>query len=156
MDHQLSTTVTSSDNNYWDKVGQLDFETLTLEDYTNGNSDFEYAWTEMMKIMVPVTVLRMVPRTGDRGTAERKRDGEKIQEKLQEWERGLPGSFRPIEAPEMMMILDDGMVSQLDPIYYASLNIAVAMGRISFYLKVDDDSTSFSVTDQCVHDDTPR
>jgi hypothetical protein len=134
MDHQLSTTATSSDNSYWDKVG-LDFETLTLEDYSNGNSDFEYAWTEMMKIMVPVTVLRMVPRTGDRGTAERKREGEKIQEKLRDWERGLPASFQPIEAPEMMMILDDGILLQLDPIYYASLNIAVAMGtQLSFSL----------------------
>jgi hypothetical protein len=127
MDHQLSTTATSSDNSYWDKVG-FDFETLTLEDFSNGNSDFEYAWTEMMKIMVPVTVLRMVPRTGDRGTAERKREGEKIQEKLRDWERGLPASFQPIEAPEMMMILDDGILLHLDPIYYASLNIAVAMG----------------------------
>ena len=132
MDHQLSTTAMSSDYSYWDKVGS-DFETLTLEDFSNGNSDFEYAWTEMMKIMVPVTVLRMVPRTGDRGTAERKRDGEKIQEKLRDWERNLPPSFQPIAPPEMMF-LEDGILSQLEPIYYISLNVAIAMGTPSFYV----------------------
>lgn len=82
----------------------------------------------MMKIMVPITILRMVPRTGDKGTLERKAEGERIQETLRSWEKSLPASFAPTEAPEMMMILEDSMSHHLQPIYYISLNVAVAMG----------------------------
>jgi hypothetical protein len=110
----------------------LDFESLTIEDFHNGNSEFEYAWTEMMKIMVPITVLRMVPRTGDRGTPERKTQGEKIQEMLRIWKLNLPRSFEPIQPPELMMIIEDSVTQHLQPIYYGSLNVAVAMG-ISFF-----------------------
>lgn len=81
-----------------------------------------------MKIMVPVTILRMVPRTGDRGTPERKAEGEKIQEMLRVWESSLPASFAPIGNPDMMMLLEDSILQQLQPIYYGSLNIAIAMG----------------------------
>ena len=87
----------------------------------------------MMKIMVPITILRMVPRTGDKGTLERKAEGDKIQEKLRAWENSLPPSFAPIRAPEMMMILDDDSITQLlEPIYYVTLNVAVAMGNYVF------------------------
>jgi hypothetical protein len=82
----------------------------------------------MMKIMVPITILRMVPRTGDKGTPQRKAEGEKIQEKLRIWEESLPASFAPIDPPEMMMILDHSILQHLQPIYYVSLNVAVAMG----------------------------
>jgi len=102
---------------------------LTLDDWVNGNSDFEYAWTAMMRIMVPVTILRMIPRQGDKGTAERQREGERIQELLAQWGDSLPDSFTEIEQPEMMMILDDEPVLQhLQPLYYISHNVAVAMG----------------------------
>jgi hypothetical protein len=127
MDHQLTTTSTSEDGDYWDKAA-LDLETLTIDDLNNGNSDFEYAWIELMKIMIPVTVLRMVPRTGDRGTPERKAEGRKIQEMLRAWESSLPASFAPVENPDMMMLLDNSILQHLDPIYYSSLNIAIAMG----------------------------
>src|SRR5579871_5662432 len=73
IDNQLTTTSTAQPA-YWESAA-LDFETLTIDDLSNGNSEFEYAWTGMMKIMVPVTILRMVPRNGDRGTPERKEKG---------------------------------------------------------------------------------
>ena len=127
MDDQYIITATTSDNDYWENVA-LDIDTLTIDDWSNGNSDFEYAWIEMMKIMVPTTILRMVPRNGDKGTPQRKAEGEKIQEKLRVWEESLPVSFAPIEAPDIMMILDDSILQHLQPIYYVSLNVAVAMG----------------------------
>jgi hypothetical protein len=86
----------------------------------------------MMKIMVPITILRMVPRIGDKGTPQRKAEGEKILEKLRIWEESLPASFAPVEAPAMMMILEDSISHHLQPIYYCSLNVAVAMGILSF------------------------
>ena len=89
-----------------------------------------------MKIMVPVTVLRMVPRNGDRGTLERKRESEKIEEMLRNWERNLPLSFLEIEPPEMMMILDDAILQHLHPTYFGSLNVAVAMGITPSLLKL--------------------
>jgi hypothetical protein len=82
----------------------------------------------MMKIMVPVTILRMIPRIGDKGTPERKAEGERIQQKLQHWEQSLPPSFAPIDPPEMMIMLDDSILQHLQPIYYNSLNVAIAMG----------------------------
>ena len=82
----------------------------------------------MMKIMVPITILRMVPQTGDKGTPQRKAEGEKIQERLRNWEESLPPNFSPVEAPVMMMILDNPILQILEPIYYISLNVAVAMG----------------------------
>jgi len=103
---------------------------LTLDDWVNGNSDFEYAWTAMMRIMVPITILRMIPRQGDKGTPERQMEGERIQGLLAQWVASLPDSFREIEPPEMMMILDDEPVLQhLQPLYYISHNVAVAMGN---------------------------
>ena len=94
----------------------------------NGNSEFEYAWIEMMKIMVPVTVLRMVPRTGNRGTPERAAKGEEIQGKLCAWESSLGPSFIPIEPPDTITLLEAPILQYLQPIYYTSLNVAVAMG----------------------------
>jgi hypothetical protein len=120
-------TATTNGDDFWDKAG-LGIETLTIDDWSNGNGDFEYAWTQMMRIMVPITILRMIPTTGDKGTAERKAEGERIQQKLRDWEISLPGSFSPIDPPEMMMILDDSILQHLQPIYYMSLNIAIAMG----------------------------
>jgi hypothetical protein len=92
----------------------------------------------MMKIMVPVTILRMIPRIGDKGTPERKAEAERIQEKLRIWEESLPPSFSPIDPPEMMMILDhDSILEHLQPIYYDSLNVAIAMGIPPFVLGSD-------------------
>jgi hypothetical protein len=126
MDDQLTTSLTDLDPSYWEKAA-FDFETLTIDDMYNGNSEFEYAWTEMMKIMVPVTVLRMVPRTGNRGTPERAAKGEEIQEMLRVWENSLPGSFMSIEPPDTSSIQAQ-ILQHLQPIYYSSLNVAVAMG----------------------------
>jgi len=140
-DTQLAANATSS-GNYWDNV-DLDLETLTIDDLSNGNSDFEIAWTEMMKIMVPVTVLRMVPRTGDRGTLERKTEGERILELLRNWENALPPSFIPIESPPLMEMLDDSILQHLQPLYFNSLNVAVAMG---IYLCFKDLLLTFSTS----------
>jgi hypothetical protein len=122
-------TAPTSDTAFFDSVPDVP---LSLEDWTNGTGDFELAWTRMMKIMVPVTVLRMVPRQGDKGTRERKVEGERIQGLLTEWGKSLPGSFAESEGPEMMMILDDEPVlQQLQPLYYSSYNVAVAMAHHS-------------------------
>ena len=126
IDKQLAANATSSDA-YWDNVN-IDFETLTIDDLSDGTSDFEIAWTEMMKIMVPVTVLRMVPRIGDRGTAGRKREGERILGLLRSWEESLPANFMPIEPPAMMEMLNDSILQHLQALYFSSLNVAVAMG----------------------------
>jgi hypothetical protein len=127
MDDQLTTSLAIANENYWEKAA-FDFETLTVDDMYNGNSEFEYAWTEMMKIMVPVTVLRMVPRTGNRGTPERAAKGDEIQEMLRVWESSLPGSFMPIEPPDTSSLPETPILNHLEPIYYNSLNVAVAMG----------------------------
>jgi hypothetical protein len=127
MDDNFTTDLVVSDQNCWEKAA-FDFETLTIDDMYNGNSEFEYAWTEMMKIMVPVTVLRMVPRTGNRGTPERAAKGHEIQEMLRNWENSLPGSFISIEPPETISLLDAPILQHLQPIFYASHNVAVAMG----------------------------
>ena len=94
----------------------------------NGNIEFEYKWTQMMKIMVPVTVLRMVPQTGNRGTDDRKEEYAKIIEMLRDWESELPASFLSIESPETIALPHAAILEHLDPIYYGSLNVAVAMG----------------------------
>lgn len=143
MDRQFTTADDSTSGDLWNKA-QFDLDTLTIDDIYNGNSDFEYMWTEMMKIMIPITILRMVPQTGNRGTEERKAEGQKIQEMLQGWEVSLPPSFMEIEPPETMMLLDTPILQHLQPLYYASLNVAVAMG-ISFS-DVTDRSTSLSIT----------
>lgn len=101
---------------------------MTIDDMYNGNCEFEYAWTQMMKIMIPVTVLRMVPQTGNRGTEDRKREFEKIMEMLTEWEKGLPASFMTIDSPETTSLPNVPILQHLEPIYYGSLNVAVAMG----------------------------
>ena len=85
-----------------------------------------------MKIMIPVTVLRMVPQTGNRGTEDRKREFEKIMGMLRDWERGLPASFMSVETPETMSLPTVAILEHLDPIYYGSLNVAVAMGSPPF------------------------
>jgi hypothetical protein len=129
IENQYSTTATIDDGSFWDNA-PLDIDSLTLQDFSNGNSDFEYAWTEMMKIMVPITILRMIPRQGDKGTSERKEEGERIQGMLRAWEAGLPASFKEVDTPEMMMILeDDEILLHLQPIHYVSHNVAVAMGN---------------------------
>ena len=124
---QIDTRDHDSDNFYWDQA-PLDLETLTIDDYGNGNSDFEYAWSEMLKIMVPIAILRMVPRTSDRGTQERKMEGKRILQMLQDWEDGLPSSFAPIRPPELIVIMEDPISQYLQPIHFGSLNVAVAMG----------------------------
>lgn len=125
------TTETSSAaaDEFWEKA-QFDLETLTIDDMYNGNSDFEYAWTQMMKIMIPVTVLRMVPQTGNRGTEDRKSEFEKIKKMLHEWESNLPASFMSIDSPETTTLPPAAILQQLEPIYYGSLAVAVAMGII--------------------------
>ena len=135
IDNQLAANATSEDT-YWDNV-DIDLETLTIDDLSNGNSDFEIAWTEMMKIMVPVTILRMVPRTGDRGTLERKAEGERILGLLRNWETALPASFIPIEPPAIMDMLDDSILQHLEPLYFNSLNVAVAMGIFLSFKVID-------------------
>lgn len=121
-----SVTATTADTAFFDTPDVP----LSLEDWTNGTGDFELAWTRMMKIMVPVTVLRMIPRQGDKGTQERKVEGERIQVLLREWSQSLPSSFSEIDGPEMMMILDSSPV-QLQPLYYSSYNIAIAQAHHS-------------------------
>lgn len=81
-----------------------------------------------MKIMIPITVLRMVPRTGDRGTQERKSRGKRIQEMLAGWEQAVSQTFRPVPPPDTIIFLNNPITEQLEPIYYPSFNIAVAMG----------------------------
>lgn len=124
----LDSNITSSTNEtYFDKAA-LDLETLRYEDILNGTSDFEIAWTQLMKIMTPITVLRMVPRTGDRGTQERKEQGQRIQDMLTSWQQSVSGVFRPVPAPDTAAYLDNSIVEHLQPLFYSSYNIAVAMG----------------------------
>jgi hypothetical protein len=103
-------------------------ETMRYEDVLDGTSDFEIAWAQLMKIMIPITVLRTVPRTGDRGTQERKEQGQRVQAMLNSWEQSVSGVFRPVTAPDTVVYLDNSILEYLQPIYYASYNIAVAMG----------------------------
>lgn len=106
----------------------FDPETLRYEDVLDGTSDFEILWTQLLKIMVPITVLRTVPRTADRGTPERKEEGRRIQELLNNWEQTVSGVFKPVPAPDSFIYLDNSILDYLQPIYYPSFNIAVAMG----------------------------
>jgi hypothetical protein len=148
MNPQFTTAEDSTSETFWDRA-QFDLDTLTIDDMYNGNSDFEYMWTQMMQIMIPVTILRMVPQTGNRGTEDRKTEGQKIQEMLQQWEVSLPASFMEIDPPETMMLLDTAILQHLQPLYYASLSVAVAMGI--FPQEFTNSSASFSITSQCIH-----
>lgn len=107
-----------------------------------------------MKIMVPVTILRMVPRHGDRGTPERKEKGQKIQDTLYDWERNLPVSFMEIEAPDLIMFFDDPILRHLQPVYFGSLNVAVAMGNC--IPNEANCSASFCLANQCVYIDASK
>jgi Fungal specific transcription factor domain len=110
----------------------LDLETLKCEDYTNGTSDFEEAWIGIMKIMIPIAGLRMIPRTSDRGTLERKIQGQQILDQLGTWEISGMALFQAVEAPATIVILPDFEIREyIEPIYYVSLNHAVAMGTLS-------------------------
>jgi hypothetical protein len=148
MNPQFTTAEDSTSETFWDKA-QFDLDTLTIDDMYNGNSDFEYMWTQMMQIMIPVTILRMVPQTGNRGTEDRKTEGQKIQGMLRQWEDSLPASFMEIDPPETMMLLDSAILQPLQPLYYASLRVAVAMGISS--QEFTNSSASFSITSQCIH-----
>jgi hypothetical protein len=101
------------------------FDSENIHNPIDGNSEFEFAWNEMMKVMVPITILRMVPHSGDKGTLERKAEGERIHTMLHEWEYTLPPSFASIPSPDH----DIMEPPYLTPIYFSSLDVSVAMGE---------------------------
>jgi hypothetical protein len=109
---------------------------MTVKDVDNGNSEFELVWVELLKIMGRFMELRrnMSPIEDLKlGSREYLAMGEEIEEMLRLWEDQLPRSFRPIKSPRAAESLEAQMpiVRELKPIYYGSLNIAVAMGMVS-------------------------
>src|SRR5262245_56892014 len=102
----LDDQVTMSDGLPCLDDAAIDLQTLRYEDFINGTSEFEFAWTELVKIMIPITALRMIPRTSDRGTQIRKAQGEVIQQKLRNWEGLAVTVFQPAPQPNTIVFLD--------------------------------------------------
>ena len=109
---------------------------MTVKDRQNGNIEFELAWVELLKIMGRFMELRLdmsIVEDLDLGSPEYLARGEEIEEMLRLWEYQLPASFMTIETPRAVQGLEakTSIVQELNPIYYGSLNIAVAMGSPS-------------------------
>jgi hypothetical protein len=105
------------------------------EDVHNGAVDFEVAWAELMKILARIIELRLAYTTdgtikGQLDTDDRTSSAAEIQCLLRVWERTLPPSFQPTSAPSgtKRFVKSLNLKELSPPIYYRSLNIAVAMG----------------------------
>ena len=108
----------------------------TVKDMQNGNIAVELAWVELLKIMGRFMELRLdmsIVEDLALGSPEYLARGDEIEEMLRIWETQLPPSFAPLESAGAVRGLEAQMsiVQELKPIYYSSLNIAVAMGIFS-------------------------
>jgi len=137
--HQLSyycnykvVGVSTSDFNRWKNLVYYP-ESATVDDIRGGHVDFEIAWIGLMKIMGALVELRMDLEQAD-DTSGRRTKGLEISEMLTHWKNTLPGQFRPIEMPEEVKCRDPWIPTGMKPIFYASLNTAVARGKILAYV----------------------
>lgn len=111
-------------------------EMATASDIRNGNVAVELAWVQLLRIMGRFMEFRLDMNIAENlalGSSEYLARGEEIEDMLQKWANNLPESFLPVEtAPRAVQNLEAraAIVQELKPIYYRSLNIAVAMGII--------------------------
>ena len=111
-------------------------EMETAGDIRNGNVAVELAWVQLLKIMGRFMELRLnmnIEENFALGSFEYLARGKEIEDMLQNWANNLPECFLPIKtAPKAVQNLQarTAIVQELEPIYYRSLNIAVAMGII--------------------------
>jgi hypothetical protein len=96
--------------------------------------DFDIAWLGLMKIMAQMLHLKSVYTgrgevKGRIDSPQRATAGNELRERLQIWESTLPESFKPILEPREIATLPYmPVLADLKPIYYRSLDVAVAMG----------------------------
>jgi len=110
---------------------------MTVKDLQNGNTAVELVWVDLLKIMGRFMELRLdmsIVEDLALGSPEYLARGQEIEEMLRVWETHLPVSFEPVETPRAVQGLEaqTPIVQELKPIYYRSLNIAVAMGICPF------------------------
>jgi len=108
----------------------------TAREVRNGDVAVELAWVELLKITGRFMELRLdmsIAENHALGSPEYLAQGDEIEEMLQNWVNHLPESFLPIESPRVLQNLESrtAITQEFKPIYYRSLNIAVAMGTIS-------------------------
>ena len=120
--------VSPSEFNRWKNLVYYT-ESANADDIRDGHLDFEIAWVGLMKIVGALVELRVGLEQAD-DTPERRTKGEEISEMLDNWKNSLPQQFRPIEMPEKVKALNPWIPVGMDPIFYSTLNIAVAMGKI--------------------------
>jgi hypothetical protein len=109
------------------------------QELENGDLDFEVAWIGLMKILGNLMELRLDSRVGPDamlGSRELVTKGNILRGMLGFWEMSLPVSFLPIQCPDSVKNLAGTACTgnELDPIFFRSFRIAVAMGTHSFVL----------------------
>ena len=123
--------VSSYDLNRWKNLVYYT-EAVNLDDIRDGHLDFEIAWVELMKIMSALVELRIGLGQND-DNPEHRAKGTEIREMLKNWKNTLPQQFQPIEMPEEVKPLESYIPTGMKPIFYRSLNAAIAMGKIFTY-----------------------
>lgn len=109
-----------------------------VKDIENGDVDFELAWIGLMKILGKLMELRMDLnfREADKGlgTSEVVAKGNMLRGMLGFWEMNLPLSFLPIDCPDAVKDIEANSRTglQIQPVFYRSLKIAVALGTEIF------------------------
>ena len=132
--------LSSYDLNRWKNLVYYT-EVVNTYDIRDGHLDFEIAWLELMKIMTALIELRIGLGHND-DNPERRAKGAEIREMLKNWKITLSQQFQPIEMPEEVKPLESYIPTGLKPIFYRSLNAAIAMGKIFTYA-VDINSALF-------------
>jgi hypothetical protein len=111
-------------------------QTPIVQELENGDVDFEVAWIGLMKILGNLMELRIDSRVGPDttlGSFELFAKGEILRRMLGVWGTNLPTSFLPIQCPDVVKNLGGTARTdnEIDPIFYRSFQIAVAMGAQS-------------------------
>jgi hypothetical protein len=104
-------------------------ETANGDDIRDGNLDFELALVGLMRVMGSLVELRVGLGVDD-DTPERREKGAQIRAMLKHWKNTLPQQFKPIEMPKEVKFLESCIPTGMNPIFYRSLNMAVAMGKL--------------------------
>jgi len=108
-------------------------ESLQLEniDSYNGATEFEIVWMELLKITAQLNIIRDKTHEGeihDIGDQMWHEEGERLLDLLRNWEASLPQSFLPVPPPRPFELLDIPLLQHLEPLFYSSVNVAIAMG----------------------------
>ena len=93
-----------------------------------------------MKIIRDIKVIRDGNKDGYIGDLEAQERGDRVLDMLKDWGDSLPLSFLPVEPPALLHTLDIPLLKTLDPLFYSSTTIAIAMGSCPLVLKTNNSS----------------